>query len=139
MIEADWRLFFSGDSGYFAGFKEIGRRFGPFDLTLMETGAYNVAWPHVHMQPEESLQAHKDVRGQCLLPIHNGTFDLSNHAWHEPFDRITALAAADAVALCTPRMGERVDGLQPGQGSRWWSQGADSATVEAIGLSTDRR
>ncbi|MFF7708644.1 MBL fold metallo-hydrolase [Pseudomonas sp. NPDC007930] len=120
VIEPDWKLFFSGDSGYFAGFKQIGERYGPFDLTLMETGAYNVAWPVVHMQPEESLQAHLDVRGRWLLPIHNGTFDLSSHPWHEPFERISALAQAAQVPVTTPVMGERVDMLEPRGFNRWW-------------------
>ncbi len=88
MIDGDTRIFFSGDSGYFDGFKRIGEQYGPFDLTLMETGAYNAEWPHVHMQPEQTLQAHIDLKGRWLLPIHNGTFDLSMHAWYEPFDRI---------------------------------------------------
>ncbi len=73
------RIFFSGDTGYFDGFKAIGERFGPFDLTLIETGAYNADWPDIHMHPEESLQAHLDVKGRRLFPIHNGTFDLSLH------------------------------------------------------------
>ncbi|MGH8410893.1 MAG: MBL fold metallo-hydrolase, partial [Pseudomonas sp.] len=76
MIDGSRRIFFSGDTGYFEGFKRIGEQYGPFDLTLMETGAYNVDWPHVHMQPEETLQAHIDLKGRWLLPIHNGTFDL---------------------------------------------------------------
>lgn len=67
--DGERRVFFSGDSGYFAGFSEIGRRFGPFDLTLMETGAYNVQWPYVHMHPEQTVQAHADLRGRWLLPI----------------------------------------------------------------------
>lgn len=70
---------FSDDTGYFDGFRQIGEHYGPFDLTLIETGAYNLAWPNVHMQPEQSLQAHLDLRGRWLLPIHNGTFDLSIH------------------------------------------------------------
>lgn len=114
------RIFFSGDSGYFEGFSQIGERFGPFDLTLMETGAYNVDWPHVHMQPEESLQAHIDLRGQWLLPIHNGTFDLAFHAWHEPFDRILTLARERNVAITTPQMGEAFNLLQPHRASAWW-------------------
>ncbi|MDR6674478.1 L-ascorbate metabolism protein UlaG (beta-lactamase superfamily) [Xanthomonas translucens] len=114
------KIFFSGDSGYFDGFKAIGQRLGPFDLTLMETGAYDAQWPHVHMQPEQSLQAHLDVGGRTLLPIHNGTFDLALHAWHEPFERIVALAAAAGVPLATPRMGERVDLDVPVAGTRWW-------------------
>ena len=63
------RVFFSGDTGYFDGFAEIGRRFGPFALTLMETGAYNPAsWPWVHMQPAETVRAHRDLRTQAIAP-----------------------------------------------------------------------
>jgi L-ascorbate metabolism protein UlaG (beta-lactamase superfamily) len=120
IIEDKLRLFFSGDSGYFDGFKQIGEQYGPFDLTLMETGAYNVNWPSVHMQPEQSLQAHIDVRGRWLLPIHNGTFDLSTHSWHEPFDRIKALATVQGIAISTPQMGERVSLRQPHAGQQWW-------------------
>ena len=114
------RVFFSGDTGYFDGFKAIGEAYGPFDLTLMETGAYDKRWAFVHMQPEETLQAHQDLRGRWLLPIHNGTFDLALHRWQEPFERITALAAAQGVALTTPEMGMRVDMDAPHAGSAWW-------------------
>jgi len=120
MIDEQLRLFFSGDTGYFEGFKQIGERFGPFDLTLIETGAYNVAWPSVHMQPEQSLQAHLDLQGRWMLPIHNGTFDLSTHAWQEPFERILALTEQAQVRLCTPQMGERVSLDSPHAGQNWW-------------------
>lgn len=121
VIEDDsLRIYFSGDSGYFAGFADIGRRLGPFDITLMETGAYNVHWPYVHMQPEETLQAHQDLRGRWLLPIHNGTFDLSMHAWHEPFERILQLANQHGISLTTPMVGERIDLNAPHTGERWW-------------------
>lgn len=116
----DVRIFFSGDSGYFDGFKKIGERFGPFDLTLIETGAYNLDWPDVHMQPEQSLQAHIDLKGRWLLPIHNGTFDLAFHAWHEPFGRIVALAEQRNVLITTPPMGEAFNLLQPHKGRAWW-------------------
>ena len=114
------RVFFSGDSGYFDGFKAVGERFGPFDLTMVETGAYNQDWPDVHMQPEESLQAHLDLKGRYLMPIHNGTFDLSLHPWTEPFERITALAEAAQVPLVAPVMGERIDLRQPALSRHWW-------------------
>lgn len=120
MIVGEVRIFFSGDSGYFDGFKRIGEQFGPFDLTLMETGAYNVDWPDVHMQPEHSLQAHIDLKGRWLLPVHNGTFDLAFHAWYEPFDRIVALAAQRNVLITTPAMGEAFNLLQPHKGHAWW-------------------
>jgi len=123
--DGDFRVFFSGDSGYFDGFKAIGAAHGPFDLTLMETGAYDKRWAFVHMQPEETLQAHLDLRGRNLLPIHNGTFDLAMHAWQEPFERIAALAAAQGVVLVTPEMGERVDMSAPRVGNAWWRRTSD--------------
>ncbi|WP_211233749.1 MBL fold metallo-hydrolase [Comamonas composti] len=114
------RVFFSGDTGYFDGFAEIGKRFGPFDITLMETGAYNAQWPYVHMHPQQTVQAHQDLRGRWLLPIHNGTFDLAMHTWEDPFDQVLQFAARQDVQVATPMMGERVDmdAMQPG--TRWW-------------------
>lgn len=129
MIIDDVRIFFSGDSGYFDGFKLIGEQFGPFDLTLMETGAYNVDWPDVHMQPEHSLQAHIDLKGRWLLPIHNGTFDLAFHAWHEPFDRIVALANERNVLISTPAMGEAFNLSEPHKGRAWW---LEAQTTDAV-------
>jgi L-ascorbate metabolism protein UlaG (beta-lactamase superfamily) len=116
------KVFFSGDTGYHAGFKTIGERFGPFDVTLMETGAYNPQWADVHMQPEQTLQAHLDLKGRWLMPVHNGTFDLAMHAWDEPFERIQALAAARQVPLATPEMGERLSLKTPHAGTAWWAQ-----------------
>jgi L-ascorbate metabolism protein UlaG (beta-lactamase superfamily) len=121
IVAGDLRLFFSGDTGYHADFKAIGDRFGPFDVTLLETGAYDKEWPEVHMQPEETLQAHLDLRGRWLMPVHNGTFDLALHPWHEPFDRILDLAAAHGVRLATPQMGERLALDAPQPGKRWWT------------------
>lgn len=120
IVDDDLRVFFSGDGGYFDGFKAIGERFGPFDVTLVETGAYNAQWPYVHMHPEETVQAHIDLRGRWFVPIHNGTFDLSMHPWQEPFERVTALAVERGIALSTPRMGERLDLTAPHGGERWW-------------------
>jgi L-ascorbate metabolism protein UlaG (beta-lactamase superfamily) len=86
----------------------------------VETGAYDPQWPDVHMQPEESLQAHIDLRGKVLLPIHNGTFDLSLHAWHDPFDRISELAAERRLPIATPEIGLPLDIVQPQAASKWW-------------------
>ncbi|QNP41711.1 MBL fold metallo-hydrolase [Lysobacter solisilvae (ex Woo and Kim 2020)] len=127
------RVFFSGDTGYFDGFKEIGRRFGPFDVTLMETGAYDPQWPYVHMQPEQTVQAHQDLRGRWLLPMHNGTFDLAMHGWTEPFERVSALAAQRGIALTTPRMGERLDLAAPHAATPWW-RGVDAVVDTRVAL-----
>ncbi|WP_028225369.1 MBL fold metallo-hydrolase [Paraburkholderia ferrariae] len=131
IVEDDLRLFFSGDTGYFDGFREIGERFGPFDVTMLETGAYNEQWPYVHMQPEETVQAHVDLRGRWLMPVHNGTFDLAMHRWQEPFERVTELAAARAIDLATPRMGERLDLGSPRRGESWWRNVATAAEAPA--------
>lgn len=114
------KVYFSGDSGYFNGFKEIGERLGPFNLTLIETGAYNELWPEIHMFPEQSLQAHIDLKGEAMLPIHNGTFDLSLHNWYEPLQRISELAAEQNINLLTPMFGESVHLQTPTRTTNWW-------------------
>ncbi|WP_432613104.1 MBL fold metallo-hydrolase [Geotalea uraniireducens] len=85
MLAPEQRVLFSGDSGYFDGFRQIGEKYGPFDLTLLETGAYNKYWTNVHMHPKESIHGHLYLKGKRLFPIHNATFDLSMHSWREPF------------------------------------------------------
>jgi len=97
------RVYFGGDSGYWEGFAEIGERLGPFDLTLLECGAYNEGWAYIHMMPEQTAAAHRDLRGEVLLPIHWAKFNLSLHAWTEPVERL--LAAADGLRVATPRVG----------------------------------
>lgn len=120
IVDRELRVFFSGDTGYFDGFKAIGEQHGPFDVTLIETGAYDAQWPYVHMQPDDTVQAHADLRGRWLVPVHNGTFDLAMHRWQEPFERVMGLAAARGIPLSTPRMGERLDLAAPHRGERWW-------------------
>jgi L-ascorbate metabolism protein UlaG (beta-lactamase superfamily) len=113
-------LYFSGDSGYFAGFKEIGDKYGPFDLTMVETGAYDNDWADIHMTPEESVQAHIDLKGKIMMPIHNGTFDLAFHTWHDPFDRVVAESERREVVLSTPEFGQIFSITDPAITSHWW-------------------
>lgn len=107
MIRNDSRaIYFGGDSGYGPHFKEIGDKYGPFDVTMLENGAYNIAWPFVHMMPEQTAQAHLDLQGKVLLPIHWGQFNLSTHAWNEPIERLTVAAQEKNITLVTPQIGE---------------------------------
>ncbi len=106
IVGAEAKLFFSGDSGYFDGFKTIGERYGPFDLTMMETGAYDDSWSDVHMSPKDSAQAHLDLKGRKMLPVHNGTFDLAFHEWTDPFEQLVDIANREWVDLMTPKMGQ---------------------------------
>jgi L-ascorbate metabolism protein UlaG (beta-lactamase superfamily) len=125
-------LFFSGDSGYFDGFKKIGERLGPFDLTMMENGAYDRDWAKVHMTPEETMQAHLDLKGRALMPIHNGTFDLALHTWFAPFERLSALAQAQQIPFVTPIMGQKVRLDEPNKTHAWW-QDQTAATIAELG------
>ncbi|SFE39239.1 L-ascorbate metabolism protein UlaG, beta-lactamase superfamily [Paenibacillus algorifonticola] len=114
-------IYFSGDSGYGAHFKEIGEKYGPFDLTLMECGQYDPRWSSIHMMPEETVQAHVDVKGKTLLPIHWGAFTLSFHDWNDPVERVTKAAKQLNVQVATPIIGEPVSvGAGRPPSSIWW-------------------
>lgn len=84
------RFYIAGDTAYFAGFKEIGARLGPFDLAAMPIGAYvpSVIMQASHVTPEEALRAFSDVRGERFLAIHWGTFDLAEEPLEEPPQRL---------------------------------------------------
>lgn len=118
------RVYHSGDTGYFPGFREIGAQHGPFDLTMIQIGAYSPYWPDIHMTPEEGLRAHLDLQGGAphgvLLPIHWGTFNLAPHAWAEPAEWTREEAEAAGQPLASPRPGEPFEpgGRLPGEA--WW-------------------
>lgn len=113
------RIFFGGDTGYTSAFAEIGSNYGPFDLTVLPIGAYDSAWPDIHMTPEQAVCAHRDLGGRVLLPIHWATFDLALHSWAEPVERLLAACDGEAAAV-VPQPGQRLvidrlPALQP-----WW-------------------
>ena len=114
------KIFFSGDTGYFSGFKEIAEKFGPFDMTFLEAGAYNEQWKEVHMMPEETIMAHQDLKGKILFPIHNSSFKLSNHAWNEPLEKLVAKAKKEKVELTHPKMGQIISLLNKEKTVQWW-------------------
>ncbi|AXR17268.1 hypothetical protein COC60_15975 [Bacillus thuringiensis] len=108
ILGQETKIFFSGDSGYAPHFKEIGNKYGPFDLTLMECGQYDPRWSAIHMLPEETVQAHIDVKGELLLPIHWGAFTLALHEWSDPIERVTKEAKRLGVKIATPQIGESI-------------------------------
>jgi L-ascorbate metabolism protein UlaG (beta-lactamase superfamily) len=105
----DKSIYFSGDGGYGRHFKEIGEKYGPFDIGLMECGQYNKLWADVHMIPEESVQAGMDVKAEKIIPIHWGSYRLANHAWTEPVERFAAKANELGVSILTPQIGENIN------------------------------
>ncbi|HEX4818355.1 MAG TPA: MBL fold metallo-hydrolase [Nonomuraea sp.] len=114
------RVFYAGDSGYFQGYRGIGAQHGPFDLTLIPIGAYSPAWPDIHMNPEEAVNAHLDLGGTLLLPVHWATFTLALHPWAEPVDRLWREAKARDVKIVVPRPGEAVDTGSAPAVDGWW-------------------
>ncbi len=114
-------IFFSGDSGYGPHFKEIGDKYGPFDMAMIECGQYNEMWPDIHMFPEQTAQAGLDVRAKQIMPIHWGAFKLAMHPWTEPVERVTNRARELNLEVLTPRIGEPIpiNGMEVST-SQWW-------------------
>ncbi|MGA9520462.1 MAG: MBL fold metallo-hydrolase [Myxococcaceae bacterium] len=120
LIGEKHRAYYSGDSGLFPGMRDIGARLGPFDLTMIEVGQYNAAWPDWHFGPEQAITAHLWVRGRTLLPVHWGLFTLAPHGWTEPVERVLAAAEASGVPVVVPRPGESIEPTMAPSLARWW-------------------
>ena len=115
-------IFFGADSGWFPGFKEIGDMFGPFDLTMLEIGAYGDGWPNIHMGPDNASNAHLALRGKLMMPIHWGTFNLALHAWREPIERLEGFAKQKGIDLFVPKPGVPTEVTGQAYSSNWWSK-----------------
>ncbi|GGU50717.1 MBL fold metallo-hydrolase [Streptomyces albospinus] len=121
---SEHRIFHSGDTGYFPGFAEIGAAHGPFDLTMIQIGAYSDFWPDIHMTPAQGVQSHLDLQGGeptgALLPIHWGTFNLAPHPWAEPAEWTMSAAHEAGVASVAPRPGEPFEPADKPAVDPWW-------------------
>lgn len=127
------KVYYGADSGMWDGFAEIGQRFGPFDLTMLEIGAFNELWKDIHLGPEGAAKAFAAMGGSGLLmPIHWGLFDLALHDWRQPIERMTELADAIGIRLWSPEPGlptEVVEGIECR--SDWWRPAVFSGTSPA--------
>jgi len=103
-----YKIYFSGDSGYGPHFKTIGEKFGPFDFALMECGQYDKRWEDVHMLPEQTVQAAIDLKAKRIMPIHWGAFVLALHPWKEPVQRMSRKANERGQSYIIPQIGEQV-------------------------------
>ena len=120
LIGPQHRIYYSGDTAMFPGFHEIGQRLGPFDATMIESGAYNQLWRDVHVGPEQAVQAHVMVGGQVMIPVHWGTFDLALHSWTEPVERVLIAAQRYGVTVATPQPGQSIEPASVPPPTRWW-------------------
>lgn len=87
-------VYFGGDSGYFAGYAEIGTSFGPIDLAILPIGAFAPRWfmKWQHLDPQQATRAWRDLGAKRLLPVHWGTFDLADdHPDQAPIELVAAL------------------------------------------------
>lgn len=103
------KVFFGGDSGYGKHFMEIGNKYGPFDLTMIECGQYNKNWNQIHAMPEQSVQAHIDLKGKQMLPIHWSKYKLSIHSWTEPIERAKKESVIKNVDISLIKVGEIIE------------------------------
>lgn len=102
----NFKLYIGSDSGYSPQFKEIGEKFKNFDLAFLECGQYGKYWPQIHMFPEETVQAAKDLNAEILFPVHWGKFVLSTHPWDEPINRLMVEAKKQEQEVVSPNIGE---------------------------------
>jgi L-ascorbate metabolism protein UlaG (beta-lactamase superfamily) len=96
MAGLERRVYFAGDTGYFAGFREIAQRLGPFDLAMVSIAAYEppAVMRLTHTTPEQSLQIFADLGARTFVAMHWGTFDLADEPLDEPPRRLRAAARA---------------------------------------------
>ncbi len=115
------KIYLGGDSGYDVHFKEIGEKYGPFDIAILECGQYDKNWKYIHMMPEETFQAAEELKAKKLLAVHWAKFSLANHAWNDSIKRVSAASVNKSVKLITPMIGEEVDLKSDSQVfSKWW-------------------
>jgi L-ascorbate metabolism protein UlaG (beta-lactamase superfamily) len=100
------KIYFSGDSGFGFHLYEIGKKYGPFDLALIDCGQYNDAWKFSHMFPEQGVEAARVLNAKFLMPIHWGAFTLATHPWNEPVKRALLESNKKNQKIITPQIGQ---------------------------------
>jgi len=114
------RVFFSGDTGMLPVFDDIGKKYGPFDLTMIEIGAYHKHLDDIHVGPVNAVNLHLSLRGKMLLPIHWGTFNIGIHAWTDPVEKMIKTVTEKSVRFVAPKPGQPVSMDRPIELEKWW-------------------
>lgn len=121
MLGAAHRAWYSGDTGMHDALTDIGTKYGPFDVTLIESGQYDAAWPDWHLGPEQAVEANRRVRGTAMIPVHWALFKLAHHGWTEPAERVLAAArCGDTVHVLVPQPGRAIEPMSGTSIPRWW-------------------
>lgn len=106
ILGEEYKVYYSGDGGPQPAFSTIGEKYGPFDLSIMQLGAYGEYWPYIHLTPEEAIEAHQQVKAKVMIPVHWGTFDLALHPWKEPIERTRIAASDEQIEFLDVKPGE---------------------------------
>jgi L-ascorbate metabolism protein UlaG (beta-lactamase superfamily) len=120
-------VFFSGDTGLTTEYQVIRERLGPFDLVMLEVGAFHPAWGDMHLGPEHALEAFALLGGSAFLPVHWGTFSLAMHAWDQPAEVLLELGPKTGATVLMPRLGEPVEPAHVERVEPWWRNVDSSA------------
>lgn len=119
-------IFIGGDSGYDKHFKEIGEKYGPFDLSILECGQYNKNWKFIHMMPEETALAAKELNSKYVIPVHWSKFKLALHSWTDPISRFVNESKKYEYKTLTPMIGEKLsldsNDMINYQSKNWWEE-----------------
>ncbi|PKF73617.1 MBL fold metallo-hydrolase [Chryseobacterium sp. PMSZPI] len=117
-------LFLGGDSGYGTHFTEIGKKYGPFDLAIMECGQYNEKWPYIHSLPDQIIKEVEELKAKNFIPVHNSKFKLAQHPWYEPLELVSKSAEENHQRITLPVIGEKVslDNLEQTVWKKWWEE-----------------
>ena len=116
IIGPKFRYWFAGDTAYAnEAFKQIGERYGPFDLAAIPIGAYNPRWymRYVHVNPEEALLIHEDIKSKKSFGIHWGAFKQTYEYWLEPKEKIVKILTRKNISseeFQVPNIGETING-----------------------------
>jgi L-ascorbate metabolism protein UlaG (beta-lactamase superfamily) len=129
-------VFFSGDTGLTTEYQSIRKRLGPFDLVMLEVGAYHPAWGDIHLGPQNALAALALLGGGPFLPIHWGTFSLAMHAWDQPAEALLQLGPEAGAHLVMPRLGEAVEPAHAERVEAWW-RGVDKKARDSAPDTTE--
>ncbi|MDR1375687.1 MAG: MBL fold metallo-hydrolase [Holosporaceae bacterium] len=121
VISKGVKVYIGGDSGYDSHYAEIGDRFGPLDLAILDSGQHNENWRYVHMMTNEVIKASRDLRAKMLLPVHICKISLAYHPWNEPLLELSHLMKGEKFSIITPIIGEKVKLKSSHQTmSQWW-------------------
>lgn len=115
-------LFYSGDSGFFKEWADIGNHYGPFDIGFIQCGAYNKLWKYHHMTPAEVIETHKLIQSKVLVPVHWSTFDLAVHKWYEPVSKLKTLALKENARIMFPILGKQNFVARQSTAPYWWEE-----------------